>query len=242
VLGAADPTQEAEAPSAAVPRGDQYATRHNPFMYFHSIIDAPTCAERVVNLDHLAHDLEAERRTPHLAFIVPNLCHDGHDAPCKSGEPGGLVSADRFLQEWVPRILASPAYRQHGMLLITFDEGADSVEAGPAGSTVATAPGQTCCSQQPGPNLGPFPQTLVDGNYRVTYHDFGGDRTGAVLLSPFVRPGTVSYTPFNHYSLLKTLEDIYQTDGYLGYAGQPGLVGFFGFTASDIAPRRAPRR
>src|SRR3546814_10040109 len=31
---------------------DQYATRHNPFMYFRSIIDdQPYCDEHVVNLD-----------------------------------------------------------------------------------------------------------------------------------------------------------------------------------------------
>ena len=42
-LNTTDLTQSAEAPSAAVPLGDQYATRHNPFMYFHSIIDSPNC-------------------------------------------------------------------------------------------------------------------------------------------------------------------------------------------------------
>ena len=50
-----------------------------------------------------------------------------------------------------------------------------------------------------------------------------------------LQPGTVSNTPFNHYSLLKSLEDIFDTDEYLGYAGAPGLVGFFGCVTSDIA-------
>jgi hypothetical protein len=57
-----------------------------------------------------------------------------------------------------------------------------------------------------------------------------------VLLSPFLKPGTVSNTPFNHYSLLKSLEDIYNTGAYLGYAGQPGLLSFFGCVSSDIRP------
>jgi hypothetical protein len=48
-----------------------------------------------------------------------------------------------------------------------------------------------------------------------------------MLLSPLLKPGTVSNTPFNHYSLLKTLEDVFDTDSYLGYAGQAGLLGFF---------------
>jgi hypothetical protein len=46
-----------------------------------------------------------------------------------------------------------------------------------------------------------------------------------VLLSPFIRPGTVSDTPYNHYALLKSLEDIYGLP-HLGYAGQQGLTAF----------------
>ncbi|HMD09090.1 MAG TPA: hypothetical protein VKH63_16280 [Candidatus Acidoferrum sp.] len=34
-----------------------------------------------------------------------------------------------------------------------------------------------------------------------------------------------------------SLEDIFDTDEYLGYAGQPGLVGFFGCVTSDIAAK-----
>ena len=36
---------------------------------------------------------------------------------------------------------------------------------------------------------------------------------------------------------MKSLEDIYDTDSYLGYAGAPGLVGFFGCVTSDIQTR-----
>ena len=55
---------------------------------------------------------------------------------------------------------------------------------------------------------------------------FGGDRTGALLLSKYIRPGTVSDVPYNHYSLLKSLEEIFGIHHYLGYAGQTGLVAF----------------
>jgi hypothetical protein len=54
---------------------------------------------------------------------------------------------------------------------------------------------------------------------------YGGDRVGAVLLSPFIKPGTTSATPYNHYALLKTLENIYGLK-LLGYAGQKDLVSF----------------
>jgi hypothetical protein len=53
----------------------------------------------------------------------------------------------------------------------------------------------------------------------------GGGRIGAVLVSPLIKPGTVSKTPYNHYSLLRSIEDIFGLD-YLGYAGQAGLKPF----------------
>jgi len=232
-LNTVDHTQTAEAPTTAIPQGDQYASRHNPFVYFHSIIDSIDCTANVVNLSRLSSDLQREATTPNFVFITPNLCDDGHDAPCVTGQPGGLVSADLFLQKWVPLIMASPAYKHDGLLVINFDEGGFSISANPSGGYLVSAAGQTCCNQQPGPNLGSFPQSSTIGTYTLTEQSFGGDRTGAVLLSPFIKPGTVSNTPFNHYSLLRTVEDIFDLD-YLGYAGQLGLQGFFGCITTDV--------
>jgi phosphatidylinositol-3-phosphatase len=233
-LNTVDLTQSSEAPSAAVPLGDQYASRHNPFVYFHTIIDSPDCGTRVVNLNLLPQDLLRESTTPNFVFITPNLCNDGHDAPCKTGQPGGLVSADAFLQKWIPMITNSPAYQRDGLIVINFDEGGLTTQVTSTGLSIF-APGLFCCNEQPGPNLAPFPQTTnITPTVGLTFQSYGGDRTGAVLLSPFLEPGTVSLTPFNHYSFLKTMEDIFDTDAYLGYAGAPGLVGFFGCVRSDI--------
>ena len=192
-IGAADVTNHAS-------EKDQYADKHDPFVYFHSIIDDPArCATHVVNLETLEDDLQRVDSTPNFSYITPNLCHDGHDAPCKNGEPGGLVSADGFLHDWVPRILASPAYKQDGLLVITFDEGTD-----------ATA----CCGEQPLPG-GPQP-----GGYGP-----GGGRIGAVLLSPMIAPGTVSNVDYNHYSFLRSMEDIFALP-HLGYAAAPQVRSF----------------
>jgi hypothetical protein len=241
VLNAIDHTQSAEAPSAAVPLGDQYASRHNGFVYFHSITDSAEC-DNVVNLNRLATDLKSEWTTPDFVFVTPNLCDDGHDggpgaSPCVTGQPGGLAGINRFLQTWIPMIQASAAYRDDGLIVINFDEGGFTVTRTASGETI-TAQGQYCCSEQPGPNLGPFPQsTVIVPGVTLVEADYGGDRTGAVLLSPLLKPGTVSNTPFNHFSLLKTVEDIFDTDSYLGYAGQPGLLSFFGSVRSDVQIR-----
>lgn len=240
-----DNTNASEPPSSSVPQGDAYATRHNPFMYFHSIIDSPDCSRNVVNLKLLAADLVHKSTTPNLAFITPNLCHDGHDGDgsgeaektCADGEPGGLTSVDAFLRTWVPRILNSPAYKADGLLFITFDEGnytlTESVNENTAQTIVElTFDGQACCGQRPGPNLqGVRPGTITQLNTptrveRFTVNGYGGDRIGAVILSPFVRPGSISTATYNHYSLLKSLEDIFCLSKHLGYADDNPQTGY----------------
>src|SRR4051812_38220898 len=41
---------------------DQYAARHNPFVYFHSLLDSGACAANDVRLDALASDLAEKSR------------------------------------------------------------------------------------------------------------------------------------------------------------------------------------
>jgi hypothetical protein len=211
-IGQPDGTQKAI-------KGDQYASRHDPFVYFHSIIDLPTCAAHVVNLSALAIDLQDEATTPNYAFITPNLCHDGHDGgegdrKCVDGQPGGLVSADKFLADTVPAILASPAYKHDGILIVTFDE-ADSE------SHDASA----CCREPRGPNIKPGATVFGEPDKGPGISGPGGGRVGAVLVSRFIRPGTISRATYNHYSLLKGIEDFFDL-AHLGYAGQKGLRGF----------------
>ncbi len=78
--------------------GDQYAARHNPFVYFAGITGSPDCAKNDVDLSALQTDLASAATTPNLSMITPNLCHDGHDSPCVDGQPGGLTSADDLAQ------------------------------------------------------------------------------------------------------------------------------------------------
>lgn len=177
---------------AAVP-GDGYATRHDPFVYFHSVIDnAAYCDGHVVALGTpggagLARDLKRAATTPNFSFIVPNLCNDGHDYPCinqRSG-PSAAADVDAFLRTWVPAILRAPAYRQGGLIEITFDE-------------AAVFDSTACCEEAPGPGAA---QPGIGGP--------GGGRVGALLLSPYIRGGTVDRRPYNHYSSLASWEQIF---------------------------------
>jgi len=184
---------------------DQYAARHEGFMYFRSVTaDAKYCEAHVLSFKPLPGDLKAASTTPAFSWISPNLCDDGHDVPCVTGQRGGLKQIDAFLAHWVPLIMASPGYKDGGLILITFDEG-----------TTDTA----CCGENSGlssshPNT-PFPGLGGPG---------GGD-VGLVALSPFIKPGTVSTAKYNHYSMLRTIEDVFGLP-HLGDAAMPQVASF----------------
>ena len=201
-VGASDNTQVETA-------SDQYATRHDPFMYFHSIIDNTAyCDSHVVNLSVLAGDLSSVATTPNFSFITPGLCNDGHNTNCANGDPGGLTQINTFLPGLINEITASPAYKADGLIVVTFDE----AEAGDDQSS--------CCGERAGPNAAD-PGDPSDSNAAAT----GGGKIGAVLLSPFIKPGTVTQTAYNHYSLLRSVEDLFGLS-HIGFAAQAGLASF----------------
>jgi len=201
--------------------GDQYAARHDPFVFFHSIIDDQArCDSHVVNLDHLQADLAHLETAANYIFITPNLCHDGHDPRCVDGQRGGLPAVDGFLRKWVPLITQSAAFRADGMLIVTFDE-SDGV--GAAGSAA-------CCGERP----------LPGAKYQPGFNGPGGGRIGAVVVSPFVKAGTVSSVPYNHYALLATVEAIFGL-ARLGYADEPQIRIFGSDVFSSVAPRPPDR-
>ncbi|MEP9364522.1 alkaline phosphatase family protein [Nocardioides sp. CN2-186] len=196
-LGAPDPTQHATAK-------DNYAARHNPFIYFRSIIDhRGYCKRHVVPLGQLRHDLKHVGTTPHLSYITPDLCNDGHDAPCANGAAGGLKAVNTWMKEWVPRILRSPAFKKDGVLVITADESDGPQED----ATACCGPAMSANSPLPG-IVGP-----------------GGGKIGALLISRFITPGSWSTSPYNHYSLLGSMEEIFGVRK-LGYARDPGVETF----------------
>jgi phosphatidylinositol-3-phosphatase len=216
------PDPNADTRTANQPNRDEYRAKHNPFVYYENITsDLAGCDAHDVPLGAfgtdpahpqaydtvgaLRQDLASEATTPAYSFITPNQCSDGHD-DCTSGtgnDPRAkLAQMDAFLQKVVPMIQSSPAYgdpaHPKGLIVITFDEGTDSF---------------ACCDEQPSPEL------AHEGNGGMNGDPFGpgGGITGAVVLSPAVTPGTVSLEPYNHYSYLRTVEDIFGLP-HIGYA------------------------
>jgi len=99
-----------------------YLAWHNPFLYFRSLTSGSACHDDEVGLGHLKTDLKSASTTPSLAYIVPAPCSDGSEAPCKPHATPGLAGANQFLKTVVPEIRKSPAYKDGGMIAITFDQ------------------------------------------------------------------------------------------------------------------------
>jgi Phosphoesterase family len=390
---------------------DQYVPKHFPFPWFESILQSGVCdSQHIANLfdpsNGLYHDLQSEASTPAFSWISPNNCSDAHDAVCHGNNlsggfsdpntpnppvnyTGGLYAADLFLEHVIPEIEASPAFKDGGLIDITFDEAfppftytgnslanstrvppdaatslhddsaaetlfgrrvhyeptgpntplgrdaqgnelypgpgdnsyidrpskcdaqtvpaqpagtcllgggssvpgprTDASASAPAGSTVvadnsavATDPGRTVTGAgiPAGAYVGKVTDTrttatapnqsggivdtgsfaLVDSSgaplqttgavsgvtlgarspstdplYTATGATTGGGDTGSVLISPYIRAGSVSTGYYNHYSWLRTMEDLFNVassspgldgDGHIGYAAQPGLAPF----------------
>jgi hypothetical protein len=102
------------------------------------------------------------------------------------------------------------------MLIITFDE------SGSINASGATA----CCGER----------GLPGAKYPPGLSGPGGGRIGAVVLSPLIKGGTVSDTPYNHYALLRTVEGIFALP-QLGYAAATDLEAF----GSDVFSAGVPR-
>lgn len=107
-----------EGSGPAQPGG--YAASQNPFVYFHSLLDLGDCSENDVPLERLSNDLGRAEKTPSYSFIAPTPCDAGTVGQCPPGATEGAASADAFLSAWAPKILASPAYRADGLLVVTF--------------------------------------------------------------------------------------------------------------------------
>jgi phosphatidylinositol-3-phosphatase len=202
--------------------GDNYVTWRNPFVYLHSVIDSPECADTDVGFERLLPDLKKKvtKVTPALTYIVPNACHAGAEAACEPGRLAGAAGIEEFLKLLVPEILKSPAYADGGLLVITSSE-ARQVSAVP-GFVPDTS---SCCFYPTYANLPPEapPAETVPGPTKPTR---GGGKVGMLLFSPTIEAGTVNETAYyNHFSLLKTISERLGLEAP-GYAAAPTVLAF----------------
>jgi hypothetical protein len=138
-----------------------YMRKHNPFIYYDSVRKDPQRCNKIVPFTQFATDLRANS-IPEFVWITPNMCNDAHDCT--------LAASDAWLKIWAAKILESSAWKDDGVLFVTFDEGN-------------------------------FPPPNYDGS------DGPGGHVVTVVASPLSKNHYRSTQTYNHYSLLRTIED-----------------------------------
>jgi phospholipase C len=177
-----------------------YAAKHTGFTNFASVHADPNLARELVGFDALHADLR-NGNVPAFALVVPNQCNEMHGigspkapADCRNGDDGLVRSGDAIVKMLVSEVQASPIWRQgNTAIVITWDEDgkADRVPGAP----------QSCC--------------VTDD------HNPGGGHIPTIVITNHGPRGLADATPYNHYSLLRTIEDALRLDGHLRHAGDP---------------------
>ena len=115
--------QESMGTACTLASAGEFACKHDPFLYFTDIQSGANdlCAKTNVDFTSFAADLAAD--TYRYLWITPNLLDDGHDPNATAADiVTGLKQSDSWLSTQVPKILASAAYKDGGVLFITWDE------------------------------------------------------------------------------------------------------------------------
>jgi phospholipase C len=182
-----------------------YAAKHTAFTNFKSTTDmsAADRAKRLVGFDALHADLKSGN-VPAFALVIPNLCNEMHGMPpgknvpsdCLFSSKGLIPRGDAEAGKLVAEIQASPLWKGPGntAIVITFDENDGTVDHP-----------NTCC-------------VTPDA------HNPGGGHIATVVVTNHGPRGVSDPTPYDHYSLLRTIEDALRLDGHLLHAGDAAVV------------------
>ena len=198
-------------PSSAQPL---YASKHNPFALYTDIRGNPARVAHIKPYTALAGDLNS-RHAPRFVYITPDQCNDMHggvtaaipghpETPCPfnntNDDPNDVLlkhNADAFVKGAVTTIMSSRAWTRHSAIFIVADEGdftGNAVNGGwdsPAG----------CCDSPVLPKGDPDISASWPGGL------YGGALVPAVVIDPSGPRHFVSNVAYNHYSMLRTIED-----------------------------------
>jgi hypothetical protein len=219
-----------------------YTNKHNPFVLMDDIRDDPARLANVKPYTDLARDLNSSH-APDFVWISPNQCNDMHggvyvaveghpETPCPYGstvddanDAALKQKADAFVHQAVDTIRSSKAWTGNSAIFILTDEadfGGDAYEDQDLWADVSG-----CCDSPGYGSAPPLPSgyEFQDNGPGHFWYDgqFGGGLIPAIVVTTHGPRGITDDTPYNHYSLLRTIEQVWGL-GYLGYAGDAANV------------------
>ena len=164
----------------------EYERKHNPFVSYLNVQSNPSRMANVVDFSQLDSDL-ASGHVADYNFIAPDQCNDMHGRfeavpfdNCNYDNPQLVKLGDNFLRNTVAKITSSSAWNGNSVIFITWDE-SDYTNASTDWGFGDTA---GCCGANP-----------------------GGGHVLTLVISHSAHAPRVSTTPYNHYSLLATIQD-----------------------------------
>ena len=199
----------------SVPR-KLYAQKHNPFEYFSSVTSSPARMQKIVPYTQFMTDLNS-RQVPNFAWISPDQCNDMHGLSTANAVAVGLPDCaypasgldhsiinrgDNFIKSIVPAIMHSHAWSEKSAIVIAFDENDYGSYEG-------------CCHSPKGVN-------------NVTLG--GGPAPFMVITSKHAHHLVDSTTPYNHYTLLATIEKLWNLgclENACGFSDNQLMTKFF---------------
>jgi phosphatidylinositol-3-phosphatase len=109
-----------------------YAAKHNPMVFFtdtnggNDSTPANPLSQQYAPLQQFFTDLE-NNTVADYNWITPNQYNDMHTTLAAgykglTGDPAKILQGDDFLRQVIPTIMASDAYKNHGAIIIWFDE------------------------------------------------------------------------------------------------------------------------
>ena len=181
-----------------------YAAKHTGFTNFASVHADPNLAKKLVGFDALRADLQSGN-IPAFSLIVPNQCNEMHgvNSPksppdCANGDEGLVRRGDAYVRDLIGLIQGSPIWANgNTAIVLTWDED----------GKLDRIPGsvQSCCVP-------------------IDAHNPGGGRIPTIVITNHGPRGVVDDTPYDHYSLLRTIEDALGLDGHLRHAGDATVL------------------
>jgi phosphatidylinositol-3-phosphatase len=202
-----------------------YANKHNPFVLFDDIRNNPARMAKVKPYSSFASDL-AHGKVANFVWISPDQCNDMHggvyspvpgypETPCPYGtttpqnaaDAQLIENADNFVKTAVTEIMHSRAWTGNSVIFVLTDENDYTFNAAAGG--YANADG--CCDSPILPAADPRVGAAWPGG------TYGGGLIPSIVIARHGVRHYVSNKPYNHYSLLRTIEEAWHL-GYLGNA------------------------
>jgi phosphatidylinositol-3-phosphatase len=219
-----------------------YTNKHNPFVLMDDVLASPARLANIKPYSDLATDLNGSH-APDFVWISPNQCNDMHggvyaavpghpETPCPYGstvddqfDAALKQKADAFVQQAVETITSSKAWTGNSVIFILTDE-ADFGGA-PFNDQDLWADVSGCCDSPGYGGAPPLPygyEFMDNGPGHFWYTgQFGGGLIPSIVIARNGARGLTDDTPYNHYSLLRTIEQVWNL-GYLGYAADGANV------------------